>query len=601
MKSLNGSAIWKIVLPIISFFVLAGIFYIFRELFFFRERNSFFLWDIHFFMAHIIPAEEAFWPSVMENYPLGQWLCHFFFQFYQGYWAYLIPSFLGTTYCMVTYLTAIRIFNRQIFNHYRKQKWIPSVFFLVSFILWIWINLNPSINGPIPILLFIQSLCFYFIVSFRSKSWQIIFLSITSIMISYIGGPLIPSIYLFLYFISQIPSIATGRCRILFPCAFLIILLANLSVSLNTLMKRNTEISVRNILSFHQRNEGFQWLKDPRLYLTTLSCERLLLEGTPEQAIETANLYWFTHPCPLTDVVKGSHSLLTHASEETRILRTILASYTKSALIECDRLSESFFLYYRVPEIYNHFIEPRLPFFHISELLRYQALGLPVNTFSQALNLIEKEGLSYTLLETSIPALLACDEKKLAATYQNLLSRTWAHKSDSTRFHKLTNRYKEFMPQSFNDYPEGTPEFYQTILASNPGSIPANDLMILYRLLQKQNDSALELIKQQLMESQDRNISHKVPGTWQEMIIIEALKKNNVRAQEWMQKIEISENVLKSFSFAEEVRKQWEAGLISPEELTRQIGHTFYYNYYFSQFVDVKTSYNPGVRASIPH
>lgn len=596
MKSLNRSAIWRIALFITSFFALAGIFYIFRELFFFRERNSFFLWDIHFFIAHIVPTEEAFWPSVMENYPLGQWLCHFFFQFYQGYWAYLIPSFMGATYCMVTYLTTIRIFN-----HCKKHKWIPSIFFLASFILWIWTNLAPSINGQIPFQLFLQALFFFLIVTFRAKLLQIVVLAITSIIMAYIGGPFIPSIYLFLYFISQIPSMATGQCRILFPCAFLIILIANLSVSLNTLMKRNTEISVRNILSFHQRNEGFQWLKDPRLYLTTLSCERLLLEGNPEQAIETANMYWFTHPCPLTDVVKGGNSLLTHASEETRILRTILASYTKSALIECDRLSESFFLYYRVPEIYNHFIEPRLPFFHISELLRYKALGLPVNTFSQALNLIEKEGLSYTLLETSIPALLACDEKKLAATYQNLLSRTWAHKSDSDHFHKLTKRYKEFMPQSFNDYPEGTPEFYQTILASNLGSIPANDLMILYRLLQKQNDSALELIEQRLMKNQDRNNTFEIPESWQEMFLIETLTKNNVKAQEWMQKIEISENVLKLFSFAEEVRKQWEAGLISPEELTRQIGHTFYYNYYFSQFVEVKTSYNPGVRASIPH
>lgn len=359
---------------------------------------------------------------------------------------------------------------------------------------------------------------------------------------------------------------------------------------------------------WYQTGFSTQW----SLYNRVKKTERLVMETRYQEALETANPYWFSHPCPVEDLVTGKNTLYPQLPVQQITLRQWLAAYTKLALIGSHRLNEDFFSYYRIPEIYNEFSDEGIPYFSNIKILFNRLMGNSTGVYSQAMNLMELSGPDYFLLDESIQATLICEQYGLAEKYIRLLASTLFYQKQAEIYRKaseilqqsvtnghaepevlqIVTKIKERRKLGLTTWMNETDDVYRDAVAlwrQNPASLENLEYLSLFDLLYKRLDSVVSHIGTYIDLSKQTPPYH-LPESWQEMLFIMMQDMPNripVSVYPLIEQMEWDEKVLKQCRLFYQIREQYAKGGMTPIEITKRFGHTFVYNYYFRRFLDI--------------
>ena len=340
--------------------------------------------------------------------------------------------------------------------------------------------------------------------------------------------------------------------------------------------------------------------------------ERLVEECRYEEALQFANKYWYSNPCSINDVITGRNSLYADISKEETFFRQELAAYTRIALLGAHRLSEDFFKYYRVPEIYGQLDEIETPFAVKCSVFRGRLLGNHTVAYGQIMNLVEYEGLSYFLLDQSIYSALVCFQYQFAAKYIRLLKQTlFYHKraelyeevscilqdttankvSFSMAAIQLATEMQQERRKILTEYMHlaGIRELeFRELWRQSPYSLENLEYISLLDLLYKRNDSVMVHIGDYLRLSNQGCPPYRLPSSWQEMLLVEMEEHGGQlpdMVENYVQNLIWDKTLLVQNRMFYQERDRLKRGESSPEQITQKFGHTFAYNYYYSRFV----------------
>lgn len=365
-------------------------------------------------------------------------------------------------------------------------------------------------------------------------------------------------------------------------------------------------LSVQLSLALRQ-NPDYLGLKHHRADSLVRKNERLLTEGRYNEVLETANKYWFSHPCPVNDVVTGKNTLYNDLTETEIRFRQTLAPQTYIALLGAHRLNEDFFAYYRVPEIYNHPENAGGSTSYRCAVLLEQITGNHTVAYSQAMNAMEVEGLSYSMLQSSVFSALVCFQYNLAEKYIRLLKGSLFYRRQAevyqTALHALQNesdgasmpkvaRYMEKIRTERGKAPKSyihgasESERARELWRQSPYSLENLERIALMDLLYKNTGDFVSRIPDYVRLSAQKT-PYRLPKTWQEMLHI--LMRENPGSLDciapYMENMVWNDEIKRQCERFYEAKERLRRQLISPQQITQSFGHTFIYNYYFSRFV----------------
>lgn len=321
--------------------------------------------------------------------------------------------------------------------------------------------------------------------------------------------------------------------------------------------------------------------------------EKLCMEEHYDRAVALADEYWFSHPCPIDDVVSGQNTLYKNLSESEILFRLRLASYTKTALIGSGTLVSRFFSYCRIPEIYNEIEDYVQKEPSVAGMLRQRALDNPTAVYYLGINAMEREGVSGEGLSLMVPAMLACEQWDLAEKYIRVWAGLKGWKKEAARYAEvleilrhgaldeasdevkvLSEKIIAYGQKGLTDYLNDEESLAAECRArweQNPASQGVLECVLLYDLLYKDLEHAASLLPAYLREREN------IPVPLQEAFLIMQTEG-----------IPVADSIgtsLPNFGRFLHARALWQRGLKTPAELTSEFGSTFAYNYYFSRFI----------------
>ncbi|MDE5574995.1 MAG: hypothetical protein K2I87_04705 [Bacteroidales bacterium] len=358
-------------------------------------------------------------------------------------------------------------------------------------------------------------------------------------------------------------------------------------------------------------NQNTYWgFKDYKLGRILMKTERLVMENRYEEALQLADRYWFSHPCSIDDVVTGRNSLYAGLSQTEILFRLDLAAYTRVALLGAHRLNEDFFTYYRVPEIYGQIEEAGAPAGTLISVFRNRLTGNHTAVYSQIMNVMETEGMSYFLLEQSVFSALACQQYGLADKYIRLLENTLFYRKDASLYRQvseylqhrtataspktraLAEQIKRERNKSLTDYiytsGSGEAEARELWRQRPAASLENLEYIALTDLLYKRTDSVMARMGDYLRLSGQTQPPYRLPAAWQEMLLVVAEERRGQlppQVEEYMRHLAWNNALVKQCRMFYGERERLRRGMSSPQQITQAFGHTFAYNYYFSRFV----------------
>ncbi len=359
-------------------------------------------------------------------------------------------------------------------------------------------------------------------------------------------------------------------------------------------------------------NQNSYWgFKDYRLGRILMKTERLVMDGRYEEALRLADRYWFSHPCSIDDVVTGRNSLYAGLSQTEILFRFDLAAYTRVALLGAHRLNEDFFTYYRVPEIYGQIEEAGAPAGTLVSVFRSRLTGNHTAVYSQIMNVMETEGMSYFLLEQSVFSALACHQYGLADKYIRLLANTLFYHKEALLYRQvseylqnptaaaspetraLAEQIERERNKSLTDYiytsGSGEAEARELWRQRPAASLENLEYISLIDLLYKRTDSVMARIGNYLRLSGQERPPYRLPAAWQEMLLVAAEERQGQlppHVAEYMRNLAWNNALVKQCRMFYGERERLRRGMSSPQQITQAFGHTFAYNYYFSRFVN---------------
>lgn len=359
--------------------------------------------------------------------------------------------------------------------------------------------------------------------------------------------------------------------------------------------------------------------KDYEFGRVLLKTERLIAEERYDDALQTANAYWFTHPCSIEDVVSGQNSLYASLSEKEIFFRLNLASLTRVALLGAHRLNDDFFTYFRVPEIYGQMDDAGAANGSPLSIYKNQIIGNHTVAYSLIMNLFESEGLSAQMLDLSVFSTLVCNQYALADKYIRLLEHTPFYRRKAQLYKEVALCLQNSSPEKFStqaqvlakkiieerrkiptDYlhsgSSGEAEV-RALWQQNPRSLAALEYLSLLDLLRKNTDGVMAHFDDYLRLSGQEKPPYHLPSSWQELLLIYRTENRPVsqEAQEVVRNLKWDESLFRQSNLFFEARARLRRGEITPYRITQNFGHTFAYNFYYSRFVDAprETSQNP--------
>ncbi len=538
----------KILLWPTSLLVACFVAWHYDELLWSLERNSFFSFSFDFLRAFLAGGNQL--PGLDIFYPVPQLIGAFFLQFYKGWGVYVTFSLLCAGFSVMASLCSLH-FLKRLFP--KQAAWFAILFPLFGFLwagVWCWLALSPIFP-------------FYFAYTLLLS----LFVFFLSGKLPTCGRLAMGSVWLILSF-----SVTGGLCSLCFLVAMVIReaitfrptsgvwlfipFLFGIAIQANILHTNHLSIQkglVSDLPNFHNR------LPHPvKFFLLVKQTERLCLEERYADALEFADAYWFSHPCPISDVMNGQNTFYAGLSEDEIIFRLRLASYTKTALIGSGNLVSRFFSYYRIPEIYNLHNDLRQIDFSLESMLRQRALENPTATYYIGVNLLDYNRFSYANLRICIPSMLASYQYGLANKYIRILQGTLFYGKDADRWLELSNSIQIDSIQR------------------NPSSRATLDCLLLDRLLSKDLMGASSLIPSYI------RLNENFPRPLQELICIMQREMFPISdsVQTFLKDMPVDESVERNFRRFLHDFSLWLQGQKTTEELTAEYGHTYPYYYY---------------------
>lgn len=364
-------------------------------------------------------------------------------------------------------------------------------------------------------------------------------------------------------------------------------------------------LSIQISLAVRQ-NPDYLGIKHHRTDSILRHNERLLTEHRYGEVLKTANAYWFSHPCPVNDVVTGQNTLYNDLTENEIRFRQTLAAQTYVALLGAHRLNEVFFAYYRVPEIYNHPENAGTNSYRCAVLLE-QLTGNHTVAYSQAMNAMEVEGLSYSMLQSSVFSALVCFQYNLAQKYIRLLKGSLFYRKQAEIYQKALDalrnesdsvaipnvarcmeKIRTERKKAPKAYIHGASESERAreLWRQSPYSPENLERIALMDLLYKNTGDFVSRIPDYVRLSKQKP-PYRLPKAWQEMLHI--LMRENPESLNciapYMENMAWNDELTRQCGRFYEARERLRRQLLSPQQITQTFGHTFLYNYYFSRFV----------------
>ncbi|MCM1530761.1 MAG: DUF6057 family protein [Bacteroides sp.] len=365
------------------------------------------------------------------------------------------------------------------------------------------------------------------------------------------------------------------------------------------------------------RQPYYKGLKEYGFNRILMKTDRLLTEGRYREALQVVNDYWFSKPCAIDDVVTGRNTLYAGMSPQEIFFRQELADYTRVALLGTHSLTDNFFDYYRVPEIYGQLDDFPTPFRRKVSILRGRLIGNHTFVYEQILNEMESEGMNYFMLEQSVFSALTCHQYALADKYIRLLGKTLFYRKQAACYAAVSAILQqggdpsELLPEAScmlrkiqrerlripNGYTHlnGVRELeFRELWKQTPCSLENLEQITLFDLLYKRNDSVMAHIGDYLRLSGQQKPPYRLPRAWQELLLVEMEERGGLPevAAKYMKDLQWDKGLLIQTQRFFQERERLRLGLSSPRQITQGFGHTFAYNYYYSRFVTPSSSYN---------
>ena len=372
-------------------------------------------------------------------------------------------------------------------------------------------------------------------------------------------------------------------------------------------------------LSFAFSKQGFKdhRLKNYQYERVLLKTERLISEERYDEALLSANGYWFSHPCPIEDVITGQNTLYMGLSEAEITFRSDLAAFTRVALLGAHRLNEDFFTYFRVPEIYSQINLPATSVAGSTAWI-YKSLIMDYHTaaYTQMLCMFEHNGLSAPWMDRVIFSMLVCSQYPLADQYIRLLEGAPFYRrkarlyQEASRLLQAEVEVAEFaaapaqalaqkikkerskIPAGYMLYDEYDEENTRLLWQQNPHSLAILEQLCLFELLNKNTDSVVARIDDYLRLTRQHKPPYRLPSSWQEILLIYRAENRPLppKVLALLPQLERKQNEpifhqMEAF-FMARMRRQY--GEITSYEIAQNFGHTYAFNYYYIRFMDVR-------------
>ena len=387
-------------------------------------------------------------------------------------------------------------------------------------------------------------------------------------------------------------------------------------------------------LSFAFSKQGFKdhRLKNYQYERVLLKTERLISEERYDEALLSANGYWFSHPCPIEDVITGQNTLYMGLSEAEITFRSDLAAFTRVALLGAHRLNEDFFTYFRVPEIYSQINLPATSAAGSAALI-YKDLftGNHTAAYSQMLCVFETDGLSASWLDLAVFSMLVCSQYPLADQYIRLLEGAPFYRRKARLYQEAsrllqaevevaesarsvavtaavgtqpvapakTTASAQVLAQKIKEERNKIPTGYilpnifdekntHSLWQQSPHSLANLEQLCLFELLRKNTDSVLVHIDDYLRLTRQHKPPYRLPSSWQEILLIYRAENRPLppKVLALLPYLKHDGFIARQNEAFYEARMRLYYGEITPYQITQNFGHTFAYNYYYSRFVD---------------
>ena len=372
-------------------------------------------------------------------------------------------------------------------------------------------------------------------------------------------------------------------------------------------------------------------LKNYRFERILLKTDRLIAQERYDEALQTVNSYWFSHPCSIEDVVTGQNSFYAGLSENEIVFRSDLAAFTRVALLGAHRLNEDFFTYFRVPEIYTQMnLSKTSPAGASSWIYKSLIAGHHTATYTQILCMFENDGLSAPWMDMAVYSMLVCGQYPLADQYICLLEYTpfYRHKAqlykeasrllqtetaeagvgarpvvsaDAQALAKKIKKERSKLPAGYMLCDEYDEENTRLLWQQYPHSLANLEYLCLFELLNKNIDSVSAHIGDYLRLTNQQKPPYRLPSSWQELLHIYKIENRPLPPQIeiLIPQMEWNKSILRQTEMFLRARMQKQYGRITSYDITREFGHSFIFNYYYIRFMDVKQMNAP--KKSLSH
>ncbi len=578
--------------------------WIFAEHFYVQGRYSFFCFDLDF-LRSFYPwrIRPDMFPGEAKGAPLSILTASFVFQFFR----------VGSSFLFV--LIIIGVWFSSILTLSTKKIWTNCLTLLTTPI-WSLLFLFFAISPKFPTY-FVYSILwagvFFYLVSLIKKPFgSLIIAGLVGCcavwLIGFVATIVFWVFYSLFFFIHFRPHLS--RLHLFF---FFTIVITLQPLIIGKVHAINTFQIYRSGFAKKWYKNGFH--KEWNLFIRVNKTDRLITEKRYQEALEIANFYWFSHPCPYEDLISGKNSLFKKFSPEHLVLRQRLAIYTKLALIGSHRLNEDFFNYYRIPEIYNDLSDHNTPIISTIKVFYDRLMGNFTGVYSWAMNLMELFGIDYFLLNESIQAALICEQYNLADKYIRLQANTLFYRKQALIHYKTMtvlqqsnsteNKEREIQQEvewinekrklGLTTWMDETGDIYKeavVLWSQNPSCLENLEYISLFDLLYKRLDSTVRNIEK-YVELSKQTPPYRFPKAWQEMLFIMMKEKPNQIPSSilpFIEQMTWDETILKQCRLFYRDLEIYAKGKLTPVDLTKRFGHTFIYNYYFRFLLETNSS-----------
>lgn len=512
------------------------------------ERNSFFSFSFDFLRAFLAGGNQL--PGLDIFYPIPQLIGAFFLQFYKGWGAYVTFGLLCVGFSAMASHCSLHFLKRICPNQAAWFAVFPPLFGLLWAGVWCWVALSPVFPFYFAYTLLVS--LFVFFLSGKLPSWGRLAAGSVWLILSFSAtGGLCSLCFLVAAVIREVLVFRPASGAWLFIPFFL-----GIAAQTNILHTQHLPVQKGLVADLPNFRNGIP--RPTKFFLLVKQTERLCLEERYAEALECADAYWFSHPCPISDVMTGQNTLYAGLSEDEIRLRQRLASYTQTALIGSGNLVSRYFSYYRTPEIYNFHNDLGQIDFSLESMLRQRVLNNTTATYHIGLNLLDYNRFSYINLRLGIPAMLASYQYGLANKYIRVLQGTLFYGREADRWLALSNSLQIDSVQK--DSSSRASLYYS----------------LLNRLLAKDLVGAASFVPAYIRLNGD------LPRPLQEMVCIMRREMYPISdsVQAFLNDKPVEESVERNFRRFLHDFSLWQQGQKSAEELTAEFGHTYPYRYY---------------------